>query len=179
MQQFGLWATCAAAQPLQDIAVKLRIPQRKPWSGMAQSLDAAARAAADQEAMLVGVLPAYRDQAEEMVAEIQQGLDRWMDYSASCLPGVWTLRGLQCRSDTPMSDRNGTTCCASCTGRPEFVIGAMARGFQGAQPHACQLLPASPAIEGALGMRRGGPDWHCRPCNPPSCRGVVHPTEAH
>ncbi len=69
--------------PMQDIAVKLRIPQRKPWSGMAQSLDAAAKAAADQEAMLVGVLPPYRAQAEEMVTDIQQGLDRWVDWSAS------------------------------------------------------------------------------------------------
>ncbi|GAB4820888.1 hypothetical protein N2152v2_007934 [Parachlorella kessleri] len=77
---------------LEDIAVKLRIPQRKPWSGMAQSLDAAAKAAADQEAMLVGVLPPYRAQAEEMVTDIQQGLDRLSEAVANKDPDRTSLR---------------------------------------------------------------------------------------
>ncbi len=43
---------------------------------MAQSLEAAASTAANDRALLVGVLPPYRAQAKELVVDIQKGLAR-------------------------------------------------------------------------------------------------------
>lgn len=65
-----------ASACVQDIALKLRIPQRKPWNSMASSLSMATDVAAKDAALLVGVLPPNEAEARQLVADIQKGLER-------------------------------------------------------------------------------------------------------
>jgi hypothetical protein len=66
----------ALQDSLESIAFKLRIPQRKPWSAMADDLGAATTRAGNEDAMLTGVLPPDREDATALVADIKTGLGR-------------------------------------------------------------------------------------------------------
>lgn len=63
-------------EKLEAVGFKLRIPQRKPWGSMSDDVAAAAELAGDEARMLKGVLPPDEEQARQLVADIQQQLER-------------------------------------------------------------------------------------------------------
>ncbi|KAL4457505.1 hypothetical protein ABPG75_012370 [Micractinium tetrahymenae] len=66
----------AVQDKLEAVGFKLRIPQRKPWGSMGDDVAAAAELAGDERRMLAGVLPGDEEQARQLVADIQQQLER-------------------------------------------------------------------------------------------------------
>lgn len=71
-------------EKLEAVGFKLRIPQRKPWGSMGDDVAAAAELAGDEARMLRGVLPGDEEQARQLVADIQQQLDRCVSPLCVC-----------------------------------------------------------------------------------------------
>lgn len=63
-------------EKLEAVGFKLRIPQRKPWGSMGDDVAAAAELAGDESRMLRGVLPGDEEEARQLLADIQQQLER-------------------------------------------------------------------------------------------------------
>lgn len=66
----------AVQEDLERIQYKLRIPQRKPWAGMASDLAESEERAGSDALMLRGVLPADRATAESLLATLRSELAR-------------------------------------------------------------------------------------------------------
>ncbi len=59
---------------LEDVAFKLRIPQRKPWQAMADDVGAAAAVMATPERVMYGVPKGKEGTAQQLNASISSGL---------------------------------------------------------------------------------------------------------
>ena len=59
---------------LEDVAFKLRIPQRKPWQAMADDVGAAAGVMARPEKVMYGVPKGSEETAQALNASISSGL---------------------------------------------------------------------------------------------------------
>ena len=107
--------------PLQAVAFKLRIPQRKPWQSMAEDVAVAAALAADQQRMMAGVLPAGEEEAQQLITDVQVILAR-------CVGGVVWVAGVGLARDRQQPDRAPhSNACGS--------------GFSGSQPPSFLCLP--------------------------------------
>lgn len=89
-------SACCSSLRLQAIGFKLRIPQRKPWQAMADDAAAAAALVADRPRMLTGVLRGDEAEAEQLIVDLQEQLDRWAFCEGAAMErGVLCVRGVE------------------------------------------------------------------------------------
>lgn len=66
----------AVQDSLEDIQFKLRIPQRKPWGGMARNVTASLKTVADEQGMLLSTPAGSQQEGKELIADLTQQLER-------------------------------------------------------------------------------------------------------
>eukprot|EP00891_Asterochloris_glomerata_P000278 jgi/Astpho2/278/Aster-02168 len=61
---------------MEDVAFKLRIPQRKPWGGMTENVSRSQKLVAQRDKVMNGVAPADMPRAEEFLSNINLSLGK-------------------------------------------------------------------------------------------------------